>query len=171
MPVVKGYVIDRDDGTRIEFRYFQPLSEDVAAEYDEMPVRGRSEPHSFYSQTGPDTWQFSLKLMASVDQGDGGTPRKIYDDYLFLKSFQYPDYGPSFVGPVKPPRQAIITIGTFFRKKGQIRTPSFTFNAPYDENGFPHSIDCNFTFRVINDLPLSFSDVRRGIGNLPPDFT
>jgi len=170
MPVVTGYIISRLDGERMSFKYFRPLSEDVAAEYEDVGIRGRSEPFSFYAQTGPDMWAFELKLMASVDQNDGGNPRRAYDDYLFLKSFQFPDYGPGFAGPVKPPPQAIITVGSFFRKKGEIRQPRFTFNFPLDENGFPHSIDASFTFRVINDLPLDFRDVRRGLSNLPPGY-
>jgi len=169
--MIDGFIIDRSTGDRIKFKYFDPLTENVRAEYDEAPVRGRSEPHLFYQQTGPDNYNFSLKLVASVDEVDGGTPQQIHQQYLFIKSFQFPDYGQGYLGPVRPPHHAIILIGRFFRKKGAIQDPSFTFSFPLDENGYPYQIECRWTFRVLNDRPLDYMDVRTGRGNLLPDYT
>jgi len=163
--VVQGYITDLIDGTSIRFLYFEPITENLDAQYDEPPVRGRSEPHLFYSQTGADHYSFNITFAASVDALDGGSTEMIYTQYLFLKSFQYPDYGLNNVGPVQPPHKVAITIGRFFRKKGVIIQPSFNFHPPYDTNGYPHRIECQFTFRVINDTPLSLSDVRRNLGN------
>lgn len=168
--VVEGFVIDREDGTRLKFLYFDPISEDVSADFEEVPVRGRSEPHVFYSQTGPDSYSFNIHLHASVDEYDGGTPQRIHSQYLFLKSFQFPDYGPGYLGPIKPPHQVIILIGQFFRKKGIIKQPGFTFHPPYDTNGFPYHIECRFTFREINDTPRSYDDVRSGLSGSPLEY-
>lgn len=165
--LVKGYIIDvTDTGKSISFDYFKPLNEDIAAEYEDASVRGRSEPHSFYAQTSADTFQFEIQLVASTNEGDSGSPKDIYDDYLFLKSFQYPDYGDNYTGPVRPPRLAKIVIGNFFRKKGQIRSPGFTFNMPLDEEGYSYVIDVRFSFRVVNDIPLDFRRVRQGKVNI-----
>jgi hypothetical protein len=164
--MILGYIIDRLTGESITFRHFEPLTEDgPAAQYDETGVRGRSEPHVFYTQTGEDTWSWDIKLVASVEQRDGGTARQNYQNYLFLKSFQYPDYGENNSGPLKPPPQAIIVFGRFYRKKGIIKNPSFTFSRTIDEDGFPMVIECRFSHRIVNDTPLSFRDVRNGFGN------
>ena len=166
MPLI-GTIVDLDEErgrkrghvTSMDFLYFGPITNNVAAEYSEEPVRGRSEPHPFYSGTGEDTYSFSIKLMASVDQGDGGTPLKAWNSYLYLKSFQFPDYGENNQGPIRPPRQCIISIGKLFRKRGIIKQPSFSFNPPYDADGYPHSIDCSFTFRVFNEVARSYTDI------------
>ena len=43
------------------------LTNNVEANYDESSVRGRSEPHPFYMDTGADTYSFDIKLVSSVD--------------------------------------------------------------------------------------------------------
>lgn len=154
--------IDSKNYSAISFKYFEPLAEDVTAEYDEVAVRGRSEPHCFYHQTSADMYNFNIRLVASVDENDTTDTSSIYSDYLFLKSLQYPDYGRSYSGPVKPPHKVSIVIGDFFRKKGLIKNPRFSFLSPYDSSGYPHIIDCSFSFRVINTKPLSYIDVRAG---------
>lgn len=165
-----GYVIDydtRDHGKAVDyvtFEYFQDLDNSVAATYTDQDVHGRSEPHLFYGNTGPDTYNFEIKLVASVNEADGGTTKSIYDSYLFLKSFQFPDYGEGNYGPPLPPHQVIISIGKLFRKRGVIQSPSFTLHSPYDEDGYPHSITARFTFRVVNPTPLSYRNVRSLIG-------
>lgn len=170
--LLEGQIIDRGGagelgGDRIIFKYYQPITDSVEAEYDEVGVRGRSEPYVFYTQTGPNTYNFDIRLAASADEADEGSTRRLWSDYLFLKSFQYPDYGPGNVGPVSPPRQVIIRLGTTFRHRGVIKSPSFTLLEPYDELGYPYLIDCQFVFRVINDRPLSFRDIRSGNFRIP----
>ena len=109
-------------------------------------------------------------MTASVDEADQGTTAKLMADYSYLKSFQFPDYGPGNLGPVRPPHQVCITVGKFFRYKGVIEAPSFTFLPPYDEQGYPNIIEAHFTFRVVNDSPLSFDQVRRGYSYVPRVF-
>lgn len=149
---IGGIAIDK-----IYFKYFDPITNDVAAEYDEVAVRGRSEPLPFYVATGEDTYSFNIKLVGSVDENDAGDPKNIWRDHLFIKSLQFPDYSNNRV--VRPPAQAIITIGNFFRKRGIIKNPKFTWNKPYDSDGYPHSIDCEFTFRAFNQIARSYGDV------------
>lgn len=165
---LRGLLIDRESRAQgqvdfIDFLFWNPVTNQVAATYDEAVVRGRSEPHAFYLSTGEDTYQFDIRLVTSAFQGDGGTSRLAYYKYLFLKSFQYPDYGEGKVGPVRPPRTAILVIGKFLRMKGIIKDPSFTFHKPYDLDGYPQIIDCTFTFRQVNNRPKDFRDIRNNI--------
>jgi hypothetical protein len=170
MPV-EGHIIDPDatggEINRVKFLYYQDIENSIEATYDEVGVRGRSEPHPFYLETGPDIYTFDIKLVASVNESDDGSTSKIHNDYLFIKSFQYPDYGIAASGPIRPPRQAIITIGRWFNKKGIIKSPSFVFHAPYSSEGFPQSIDVRFTFRVTNTIPLDMTDIRTGFFDDP----
>jgi hypothetical protein len=163
----KGYIIDLNiPGTgnptkQIEFLYFRELNTSVEPVYEEAVVRGRSEEHIFYSHTSAENMNFQIRLSCSTDEADGGRPRDIWDDWLFIKSFAFPGYGSGGRGPITPPRKAHIVIGTWFKESGVIRSPSATFLPPYDDEGFPHIIDVSFTFRIISRRPRSYTDVRQ----------
>lgn len=160
---ITGYIIDKVDSKFLTFTYYQGLSNSVSAEYHDQGIHGRSEPHSVYVKTGPDTYQFNLTFAASDSEGDSRTAEDVWNDYLFLKSFQFPDYSSGKQGPVKPAHEVIIRIGNFFRKEGVIRDPSFDLNATTDTKGFPHQIKCTFTFRVIHKGAIDLYDVRNGL--------
>ena len=158
-----GYIIDVEDtGKSVRFSYYENIGNSIEPVYDDVAVRGRSEEHIFYSHTSAETYSFSIRLAASVDEADGGTTKKIWEDWLFIKSFAYPDYGRAARGPTKSPRKPRITIGTWFKEEGVIRSPQATFVPPYDEQGFPHIIDVQFTFRVVSSKPRGYSDIRAG---------
>jgi len=161
MPV-EGHIIDYVTKDSVKFLYFEDIDNNVGAVYDEVDVRGRSEGHMFYSHTGPDTYSLSIRLAASVDQYDKGDAKQLWSDYLFIKSFQFPDYGGDSMGPVLPPRKAIIQIGKWFKKVGAIVQPRGSFLSPYDEDGYPMVIDVQFTLRVINTTPLDLYQIRIG---------
>ena len=159
MPV-EGAIIEYPTGKSINFLYFGNISEAVEPQYEEATVRGRSEEHIFYSHTSAATLPFAITLAASVDEHDNGNAKKTWLDYLFIKSFGYPDYGVDNKGPVRPPKKAIITIGKWLRKLGVLRSINAEFQAPYDEDGLPMIIQVTFNLRVINAAPLSLYDVR-----------
>lgn len=179
MPV-EGFIIDRLGNRgitlrssnrtitdRVKFLYFQPISNEVNANYDEASVRGRSEPHPFYIDGSPDNYQFNIRFESSVDEADGGSAKKVEDAYLFVKSFQYPDYGDPPQGPVRPPRHCIITIGTWFRKRGIIKNFSAQWGNTYDPEGFPHRVDISFILRAFNPQALGWRDIVRNFNNDP----
>lgn len=178
---LKGYIIDLNiPGTgnpvkHIEFLHYQDINTSIEPVYDEAVVRGRSEEHIFYSHTSAEQLNFQIRLAASVDEADGGNPRKIWDDWLFIKSFAYPGYGAGARGPITPPRKARIVItgcgfgnaledsgsGAWFKEDGVIKSPSATFMKPYDECGYPHVIDVSFTFRVVSKKIRGYTDIRQ----------
>lgn len=161
--MVTGYIIDKVDSKYITFKYYQGLSNSVSAEYNDQGIFGRSEPHSVYSKTGPDTFQFNLILTTGEEEGDTGTTDELWADYLFLKSFQFPDYGNLKDGPIKPPHNVIIRIGNFFRKEGEIRSPVFDLDSPTDSRGYPYIIKATFTFRVVHKIPVDINDIRNNL--------
>jgi hypothetical protein len=168
---LKGTILDFDhrftpgepSPKQVEFLYYREVENSVEPVYEESPVRGRSEEHLFYSHTGADQYNFTIQLVASVDQNDGGDSKKPYRDYLLIKSFAYPDYGINLRGPVRPPRRVQLTIGTWFGKIGVIKAPSGTFQKPYDSDGFPFIVEVRFTFRVVNTKPLDMFGIRGGL--------
>jgi hypothetical protein len=166
---VEGYVIDYESDLfpskligkyHVKFLYYEDVEGGVEPTYDSVMVRGRSEEHEFYSHTSAENYNFSIHLPASVEQADDSNAEKTYQDYLFIKSFAYPDYGINNQGPILPPRKAIITIGNYFKKVGLIKSPTWTFSRVCDPNGYPLFIDMRFAFRVINIRPMSLRDIR-----------
>jgi len=170
---VEGHIIDYDvrrDPSRnigrssIRFLYYEDLDTGFDPVYEEQSVRGRSEEHLFYSHTSGETYSFAIRLVSSVDEADGRTAKRAFQDYLFIKSFAYPDHGPAFQGPTLPPRKALITIGKWFKEVGVVKGPGATFSKTCDEDGYPHVIDVKFQFRITNTRPLSLRDIRKRAG-------
>lgn len=151
----------------ISFESWEPPSKSRSVNYDDVSIRGRSEPHVFYSDTGPQIWTFSIHLVASVDQGDDGSPDSVQEKVSFIESLVMPDYGdtPGGEAAIRPPHLARIQILNMINLVGTIRNPSFTYLPPYDtDSGQPYQVDCNFTFQVQREFgkpPLGFADVRR----------
>lgn len=166
---VEGYIIDYESDLfpsklvgkyHVKFLYYDDIEGGVDPAYDDVTVRGRSEEHAFYSNTSAENYSLAIHLPASVDSADDGNAEKIYQDYLFIKSFAYPDYGINNQGPILPPRKAIVVIGNYFKKVGLIKSSSWTFSRVCDPNGYPLFIDMRLTLRVINIRPLSLRDIR-----------
>lgn len=162
---IRGRIVDVEDATRqIHFYSFDPPSNSVAVNYEHQGVRGRSSPYRFYSDSGPETWDFSIDLRGSVDAADDRTNRDVWNEHLFIKSFAFPDYGRNKQGPVRPPRLAYIEWGSSIRLVGAILSPRFSWSPPFDAAGYPHGISCSFALEVDSvNAPLSFSEVERGV--------
>lgn len=160
MANVVGRIIDKITRKSVEFKYFSGLGNSLSANYEEEDgIIGRSEPHTYYRSTGADTFNLTIQLSVGAEQKDNRTTKDVYDDYLFLKSFQFPDYGNNKAGPLKPPHEVILIIGNFLRKTGIIFSPTFKLDSVADENGYPHVIEVAFTFKVINKTPLDCNDI------------
>jgi len=135
--------------------------------YDDVDVRGRSEPHVFYSHTGAQVWSFKLQLVASYDQDDRGVYTTVQEQASFIESLVMPDYGqrPGDLAAIRAPHLARIRILKMVDIVGTIRDPNWTYLAPYDiRTGVPQIIECSFSFhaqREYGKAPLGFSDIRR----------
>jgi len=142
------------------------------ANYDDVMVRGRSEPHVFYSNTGLQVWQITLHLTSNLNMGDTLTPLSVKVQENFLESLTMPDYGAvpgAHAGVVNPPHPVRISILRMFDAIGTIRNLSFTYVEPFDMfTGFPHQIDATFSFHgrpVISsdEKPHGFADIRKSL--------
>ena len=163
---IRGIIEDVNDPTEfITFDSFEPLQKARNPVYDDVAVRGRAEPHVFYSHTEAKIVQFTLHFIASVDQGDNGNPRTVKGKEAFMESLVVPDYGNATGdnAAVLPPHLARIKILKMFDAIGTIRSLSCVDVPPYDiETGFPYQIDCSFSFHIekfIGD-PLGFREIR-----------
>ena len=151
----------------IEFYSFDPPQMSRSVAYDDVIVRGRSEPQVFYSHTESAIWSFTIHLVASIDQEDRGDPAVVKEKANFIESLIMPDYGDSAgeFAVVKPPHLARIRILRMFDAIGTIRNPTWNYMPPYDiVTGYPHRIDVSFSFyeqRSFDQEPLGFADIRR----------
>ena len=151
----------------ITFESWDPPSKSRVPQYDDVDVRGRSEPHVFYSYTGPQIWNFALKLFASIDQDDRGIYLGVQEKVSFLESLVMPDYGntPGQVAAIRPPHLTRIRILRMIDLIGTIRDLNFTYNPPYDtQTGKPQLVDCSFKFQAQREFgraPYGFADIRR----------
>lgn len=161
--MIIGKIIDKVDRNFISFVYYSGLGNSVEAQYTEENVRGRSEPHDFYQFTSADVYNLSIQLVASYMEGDNRTAKDVHKDYLFLKSFQFPDYGENNIGPVKKPHEVIIKIGNYFRGEGTIRTPRFNLDSIVDEDGYPYVVGCEFTFKIHRPQLADYLGIRGGL--------
>lgn len=165
---LEGIIIDtKVPSDYVKFRSWEVPQYSRSAVYDDVAIRGRSEPHSFYSHTEAKAWNFTIHFIASFDQGDGGEPRAVTEKRSFLESFLMPDYGssPGQYTFVKSPHLARIRIRKMFDIVGQIRNLNVTYEAPYDMGtGEAYQIDCGFSFiehRTIDQYPQGYADIRR----------
>lgn len=151
----------------IEFFSWEPPQKSRNPVYDDVPIRGRTEPHVFYSHTEAQVWQFTIHFFASFDQNDGGIPLGVMEKMSFIESFTMADYGNQSgqFAVVRPPHLARIRILRMIDLIGTIRSPSWTYLPPYDiQDGKPYQIDVSFQFNAQRELgkaPLGFADVRR----------
>lgn len=155
----------------IQFESWDPPTKSRTVVYEDAQVRGRSEPHVFYSHTETQIWSFSMHFLASFDQGDGGSPIGVQEKASFIESLVMPDYGqtPGQVSVIRPPHLARIRILRMIDLIGTIRSPQWVYggsqSAVYDVvTGQPYQIDVTFQFHVQREFgktPFGFADIRR----------
>jgi hypothetical protein len=154
-------------GDYIEFYAFKEPQRSRKAVYDDTTIRGRSEPHAFYSHTEAGVWNFQIDLTASVEQDDGGLYIGVQEKVSFIESFLMPDYGnvPGGLASVRPPHLCRIRILRMFDAIGTIRDVNTVYNSPYDVNtGMSGHVPTTFTFyeqREFGKAPLGYADIRR----------
>jgi len=162
-----GYIIDQSQkciGKRsIQFKYINGITNNVEARYEDISIPGRSEPIPQYDSTGYDIYPITIQLATAEEEGFRTTAEDTWSDYLFIKSFQYPEYGPTWRIARKPPHLALLSIGNKFLQVGQIRGVNGDWSeSPIDENGRPHIIKVTFNFYVLHEEPLSYEQVKAG---------
>jgi len=117
------------DGNPNEFIRFvnipPEISEDIAAQYNETTIIGRSAPILGYSTTGARVVSLELTFFA---EDDTNSPQRVFRDIRFLQSFALPTYqGKS----MQPPHRIQLVIGNFINIIGIVEAVPVTWGAPY----------------------------------------
>jgi hypothetical protein len=153
----------------IDFYTFEDPTKNRNVNYEDVAIRGRSEPHVYYANTDAAVYSLNISFIASLDEGDNGNPQTVREKENFLESLCMPDYGrvpgkPASV--VRPPHLARIRIKRMFDVIGTIRGLNFTYVGPFDiDTGYPYKIDASFSIhaqRVFGrEKPLGYAELRR----------
>lgn len=148
---LKGILQDYETLEGIQFYRFEPITKSRDVNYADVSVRGRSEPHVFYTDTTAKTIPITIHLDASMDQGDNGKYQTVRDKENFVESLVMPDYSgisgnSSFVSPPHLVRFKILRLIDVI---GTLRNYSATDVPPYDIiTGYPQIVDISFTIHV-----------------------
>lgn len=165
-------ILDVETGEYILLHGFEPPSKGRTVNYDDVAVRGRSEPYQFYSSTETGVWSFKVRLVASVEQNDRGDPVTVLGRSDFIESLAMPDYGddPGQVSSVvQPPHLTRLAVtgteGVSIDITGTLRGFQSQWQLPYDiVTGLPTIIDVSFEIHEqtpYGQRPKGYADVRK----------
>lgn len=166
---ITGIIMDVVTKQYVEFVGWEPPQASRVPVYNDESVRGRSEPYSFYSHTGPRVWPFRVHFVASLDQGDKGIYESVKEKVNFVESLVLPDYGvePGELSIVTSPHYARIRIRRLVDAVGTIRNFSVEYPGPYDvDTGYSQTADCSFELQEQHAYDQnidSMSSVRRSL--------
>ena len=146
----------------LEFLYFESLTMEVSATWEQTPVRGRAEPYHFYANTTARTWSFHLEFHAGYDQSDDIDSINVLNQVRFFERLQYPILSG---GLLKPPPRVMMQVGRIIPDvTGLIKNVRIQWGAPFDDdfdtnrrNGATHHATVDFVFVEVRDTPLSFT--------------
>ena len=158
----RGYVQDVVTLETIQFNFFDPPQRSGGdAEWVETQIRLRSQPHHTYVNTSSIVYALTGKIVASMEQGDNRTGVDVRKDIDFLQSLEYPEYVET-QGIVRPPHRCRLWLKGSLNGIGYMRglTVNYTDVTGVDEEHLV--VDVSFNFVVVNPLPPSFEQVRRG---------
>lgn len=178
-----GFIIDENVLAGIPFYSWEAPRYSRSVAYDDVAIRGRSEPHVFYSHTDTRVWSFDIHLAVGLGLGaeflgsvtplssilEYGNPATLKLAENFIHSMVMPDYGEEVGGfsVVKPPHIARVGINAMFDARGTIRNLGVVYSGPYEiVTGLPHRIDITFELheqKYDNVDPDGYRDIRLGI--------
>lgn len=154
------YGILRDMTNGGEFQFIVPeFSEDISANWDSVPVLGRSVDVKGYSSTQSRSIDISLELVAGAGlyTSKGDKVAAMHKDIAFVQSLEYPDYSKSYVFP---PPMVHLYLSPIKSIKGVVTNVSVKYKKPYDFQNRPMMANLNFTVVQVSDNPPDFFDVR-----------
>jgi len=179
------YIIDLETGDKCEFQLMPDVfGESKSANWDQIPIIGRSLPYLGYAHSGPRTASFTLLFHAI---GGKWTPVWVMEHVRFLKSLVYPDYQNGFTFP---PHRAMLIVGeaigmvcvaanvttnwmgpwTFsdsgeaYPFRAEVTIDLIEWGANGDEFGHPHGVFDARTEGMSNSLNNSLGMMRAGGG-------
>jgi hypothetical protein len=150
------YIIDRKDSSRLEFQLMPDvISESKSAQYNEIPIIGRSLPHLGYAASSSRSIALTLSFVALNSPNSGGkyTTDWVRDRVRWLESKVYPEYLDGFTFP---PRMLNIGIGSVIGMQCVMTSCTTSWLGPWDVEGdlarpFRANVDCAFQEAGKND--------------------
>lgn len=176
-PEAHCYIIDRKDDSRLAFQLMpDAISESKSAQYNEIPVIGRSLPYLAYSSSTARTISLSLAFVALNREGSGGkyTTTWVKEQVRWLESKVYPEYLDGFTFP---PHMLHIVIGSVIGLQAVMVSCTTTWTGPWDVTSdlarpFRAMVDCSFQEAGKNDddmnHPHGFADALSGANQWGP---
>jgi len=155
---IMAIIFNLTTGSRIDIPLLpETISEEYSAQFDNIPVLGRSTPYAGYGGGGPRS--ISLDLPMHVDYSDG----QYLDKIQRLKALPYPEYEDY----IEPPK-VYVKIGDFIAIIGYCDSVSVAWNKPYgfDTNGNKvyYKADISLSIKEALKYPYSASEVEGGMG-------
>lgn len=118
----------QSNGGKLDFCFMSDsISESVEAEWESVPIIGRSAPIFGYSGTGAKSVGLELTFAAMSDATE-----EVMTQVQWLQSLKYPEY----VGTVMfPPHPILLTIGTFVSLYGFLQSADVSYSGPFETFG------------------------------------
>lgn len=151
------FILDLDDPTgehsTLNFQLMpEVISESKSAQYNEIPIIGRSLPHLGYSASTSRVIGLSLTFAATHKEGKY-SPLWVKDQVRWLESQVYPDYDDGFS---YPPHRLLVVIGEAVGMQCVMTSVSTSWMGPwaFDDSiarAFRAQVDCQFQEFGVND--------------------
>jgi len=157
--LIDSYVINDITGSIIRFKLLpDEVSESYSAEFEDVPIMGRSSPYVSYSLGGPK--EISLSLILHDDYCIGGN---ILDTVNKFKALAYPNYEDQVIEPPK----CFLRIGDFIKLLGVCSSVDVSWEKPIrvDKDtgeSFYAKADVSLSLRNVVKVPFSADQVERG---------
>jgi len=127
--VHSGLIVDFDDTSSRSLPFINipnELTESIDAQYNNIPIIGRSAPIFGYSFTGARTVSLELMFVAEAPEDIDRNLTAV----RFLQSFLYPVYEKAS-NSMRPPHRVQLVLGTFLNIIGIVTNLSVNWQGPY----------------------------------------
>ncbi|RLC67141.1 MAG: hypothetical protein DRH97_05310 [Chloroflexi bacterium] len=147
------FILDLDNQETLSFQLMpEVVSESKSAQYNEIPIIGRSLPHLGYSSSSSRVMGLSLNFVATHGEGKY-SPKWVKEQVRWLEAKVYPDYEDGFS---YPPHRLLVVVGEAIGLQCVMTSCSTTWMGPwaFDDTTakpFRAQMDCQFQEFGMND--------------------
>lgn len=163
---IDAYIINMNTGTRIELDLLpESIDDSYTANYNSTPILGRSTPIIGYSEGGPRSISFSVKLHDDVISEAG---MDIVDKVNILKALSYPSYENDRV--ISP--KCYVRIGSMISMTGVCNNVGVSWEPPYSPTKKGRvsylQAEVSLSFDEVQPIPQSASQIENDeVANRP----
>lgn len=147
-----AYIKNLVTGTTIELELPQEVTDQIATDFDDIVIRGRSAPLRGYSASGPRTVSFDLELHEDY------CPYGLVNTCAQLKALCYPGYDSNVNAP-----QCYVRIGQAVTGIFTVSDVSVTYQTPYRDDMYVFA-NVSISLTEAGDVVRSAAEVEAGGG-------